>query len=159
MKRLYANVKIPAVLMVAAAFLFAAGSVMTQELPGAEPFDGGAGGMPVNFITAEELKSLIEEGSENILVVDNSPELAYEEEHIPGAVNFPWVQNIKPPVTLPRNKTLVLYCPCGPGDADSIDMSKKLRRFGYFKTKVLEGGWFKWLELGFPVESNMKEES
>ena len=145
-------------LLVISGTLVPAGSGFTQEFPEADPY-GGESEMPARFISPEELKQMIEEDSDKILVVDNAPELAYEEEHIPGAVNFPWVHAIKPPVTLPRNKTLVLYCPCGPGDADSLDMSKKLRRFGYFNTMVLEGGWFKWLELGYPVESNNKEDS
>lgn len=150
--------KLTVPMSLAAGLLILANTGFTQEFPELDP-EGGGGGMPTNFITPEELKQLIDEGSDKVLVVDNAPELAYEEEHIPGAVNLPWVQVIRPPVTLPRNKTLVFYCPCGPGDADSIDMSKKLRNFGYFNTRVLEGGWFKWLELGYPVESNSKEDS
>jgi rhodanese-related sulfurtransferase len=39
-------------------------------------------------------------------------------------------------------------------------MTKKLRQFGYFRTKVLEGGWFKWLELGYPiVEAEYEEDA
>jgi rhodanese-related sulfurtransferase len=157
MMKYYMRKKLP-VLLAVTGLLMLAGAAFTQEFPEADPYGGGSE-MPTQFISPGELKQMIDEGSDKILVVDNAPELAYEEEHIPGAVNFPWTQAIKPPVTLPRNKTLVFYCPCGPGDADSIDMSKKLRRFGYFNTKVLEGGWFKWLELGYPVESNIKEDS
>lgn len=137
--------------------LFATG-VFSQEPGVADPDAAGAQGLAPSFISPEELKQLIDAGSDKILLVDNAPAMAFEEEHIPGAVNFPWVQAIKPPVTLPRNKTLVLYCPCGPGDADSVDMSNKLRRFGYFNTKVLDGGYFKWLELGYPVASKEKED-
>lgn len=134
-------------------------AAFTQD-PGISDPDamGAAKSLPVNFITPEELKKLIDEGSDKIVIVDNAPAEAYEEEHIPGAVNLPWAQAIRPPIKLPHNKTLVLYCPCGPGDADSIDMSKKLKRFGYFNTKVLEGGYFKWLDLGYPIASKDKED-
>jgi len=44
-----------------------------------------------------------------------------------------------------------LYCPCGPGDVDSIDIAKQLRQFGYFRVKVLEGGWFEWLDHEYPT--------
>lgn len=136
--------------------LFAA-AVFSQE-PGITDPDAAAQGIPPNFISPEELKQLVDAGSDKILLVDNAPAEIYEEEHIPGAVSFPWVQAIQPPLTLPRNKTLVLYCPCGPGDADSIDMSTKLKRFGYFNTKVLEGGYFKWVELGYPIASKEQED-
>jgi rhodanese-related sulfurtransferase len=54
-------------------------------------------------------------------------------------------------VKLPRNKTLIMYCPCL-NEEDSIDMADKLKEFGYFKIKLLEGGWFRWEELRYPIE-------
>lgn len=117
----------------------------------------GAMGVEPARISPDELKTLIEKGDTSIVIVDNAPELAYEEEHIVGAINYPWVPTIKPPVSLPRNKTLVLYCPCAGDDADSLDMAKKLRQFGYLNVKVLEGGWFKWLELGYPIYEGASE--
>ena len=104
-----------------------------------------------DFITAEEVKKMIDAGDTSFVLVDNAPAMAYEEEHIPDAVNFPYVTQITPPVTLPRNKTLIMYCPCGPDDADSIAMAKQLRIFGYFRVKILHGGWFEWLDKGYPV--------
>ncbi len=50
----------------------------------------------------------------------------------------------------PRVKELVFYCPCN-HDEDSIDMVKKLREFGYLDSKILEGGWYKWVALKYPV--------
>lgn len=108
------------------------------------------------FIQADELRRLIQQGSQDILIVDNAPTLVWEEVHIPGAVSFPWVRQITEAVTLPRNKTLVLYCPCT-HDEDSIDMAKQLVELGYFKIKVLEGGWFKWEELGYETASAADE--
>ena len=46
---------------------------------------------------------------------------------------------------------LVLYCPCN-HDEDSLDMYKKLAEFGYLNTKILEGGWYKWVALKLPVD-------
>lgn len=84
-------------------------------------------------------------------LVDTQPEEAFAEGHIPGAINYPWVQQVKPPIPLPRNKMLVLYCPCN-HDEDSLDMYKKLAEFGYLNTKILEGGWYKWVALKLPVD-------
>jgi rhodanese-related sulfurtransferase len=109
------------------------------------------------FIQADELRRLIKEGSTDILILDNAPTLIWEDAHIPGAVSYPWVHQITDPVKFPRNKTLVLYCPCT-HDEDSIDMAKKLVELGYFKIKVLEGGWFEWEELGYETVSAADEQ-
>ena len=104
-----------------------------------------------DFIKAEEVKKMMDAGDQSFVLVDNAPAMAYEEEHIPDALNFPYVTQITPPVSLPRNKTLIMYCPCGPDDADSIAMAKQLRMFGYFRVKILHGGWFEWLDKGYPI--------
>ena len=109
------------------------------------------------FMPPDELRRLIKDGSRDILIVDNAPALIWEEAHIPGAVSFPWVRQITETVKLPRNKTLILYCPCTE-DQDSIDMAKKLRELGYFKIRVLEGGWFKWEKLGYEIVSAADEQ-
>jgi rhodanese-related sulfurtransferase len=109
------------------------------------------------FIQADELRQLIKEGSKDILILDNAPAPVWEEARIPGAVSYPWVRQITDSVKFPRNKTLILYCPCT-HDEDSIDMAKKLRDLGYFKIKVLEGGWFKWEKLGYETVSALDEQ-
>ena len=110
-----------------------------------------ASAQEVQSIKPEELKKLIESKAD-ILVVDNQPKGAYDMEHIPGAVNFPWAPQIKVPVNLPRNKMLILYCACS-HEEDSTDVAEKLmREFGYHNIKVLEGGWLRWVELGYPTE-------
>ena len=126
----------------------------------------------IRYIKAEELKRLIESNDSTILVVDVQPKVAYELGHIKGAVNFPWAMNIEGPGTLPRDKTLILYCDCGPkvdssvifhgltgksdfcsADDDSADVADQLMtKFGYKNIKVLEGGWTRWIQLGYPVE-------
>ena len=103
-------------------------------------------------ITCEELKKLIDtKATDKIVIVDVSPKEAYDEAHIPGAVSFPWATQIKPPITLPRNKTLILYCPCV-AEEDSTDIANKLRMFGYHNMKLLLGGSLKWDELKYPME-------
>jgi len=110
------------------------------------------------YMSTEELKALIDAGSEDIVIVDTSADLIYEEEHIPGAVNLPWVHQLALPVDLPRDKTLVLYCACV-GEEDSLDMAQKLSFVGFTNVEVLEGGWFRWLELGYPTVGKAVEDS
>jgi rhodanese-related sulfurtransferase len=103
------------------------------------------------FISAQDLKKLIDEKSKDIVIVDTAAALIFEEEHIPGAVNFPYAPTLPQPITLPRNKTLVIYCACN-AEEESIDTAKKLTEYGYQNLKVLKGGWFGWLDLGYKVE-------
>ena len=100
------------------------------------------------FMSPQELKSLIEAESDEVVIVDTAAELIFEDERIPGSVNFPWVHGLALPVTLPRDKTLVIYCACNDHE-DSVDMAQKLGLVGYLDVKVLEGGWFEWLDLGY----------
>ncbi len=100
----------------------------------------------------EELKKLIESNDSNIVVVDTQPKGAYDLGHIKGAVNFPWAPEIKTPGSLPRNKTLILYCDCA-HEEDSTDTAEQLMsKFRYTSIKILEGGWSKWQQLGYPMD-------
>jgi rhodanese-related sulfurtransferase len=111
-----------------------------------------------DFMSPDELKAAIEARRDDIVIVDTAAPLIWEDEHIPGAVNYPWVHELALPVTLPRDKTLVLYCACQDHE-DSADMAQKLSLAGFLKVKVLEGGWFDWLDLGYPTISKAEEEA
>ena len=126
----------------------------------------------VQWIGPEELKKLIESNDPNILVVDTQPKGVYDLGHIKGAINFPWAMDIKSPGNLPKDKMLILYCDCAhaessfnlsgqstsnpdscSADDDSTDVANQLTgKFGYKNVKVLEGGWSKWQQLGYPIE-------
>jgi rhodanese-related sulfurtransferase len=100
------------------------------------------------FMPPDELRQKIEAGAQDIVIVDTAAPLIYADEHITGAIDYPWVHELALPVPLPRDKTLVLYCACKDHE-DSADMAKKLSQAGYLNVKVLKGGWFKWLDLGY----------
>jgi rhodanese-related sulfurtransferase len=103
-----------------------------------------------DFMSPEELKRHIEERSSDIVIVDTAAPPIWEEEHVPGAVNVPWTRNLTAPAGLSREKTLVVYCACK-NHEDSADMARQLSLIGYQKVKVLQGGWFKWVDLGYPT--------
>ncbi len=106
----------------------------------------------IQQIKPDELKKLIESNDPNILVVDVQPKGAYDLGHIKGAVNFPWASEIRSPASLPRNKTLILYCDCA-HEEDSTDVAEQLmKKFRYTNIKLLEGGWSNWLKLGYPTD-------
>jgi len=101
-----------------------------------------------DFMSPEELKKHIEERSSDVIIVDTAAPEIWEEEHIPGAVNVPYTRNLAPPPSLSREKTLVVYCACKDHE-DSTEIARQLSLLGYQKVKVLRGGWFKWLALGY----------
>ncbi|PWU00707.1 MAG: hypothetical protein C5B51_24635 [Terriglobia bacterium] len=105
-----------------------------------------------DFISPEELKKQIDEKSANLVIVDTAALPVWEEEHIPGAVNFPYSKKITAPVPLPREKMLVIYCACKDHE-DSTDVARQLSLLGYRNVKVLKGGWFKWVDLKYKTES------
>jgi rhodanese-related sulfurtransferase len=105
---------------------------------------------PPTFIKPAEVLKMMQDKNNTFVLVDTQPEMAYAESHIPGAINYPFQERLTPPIPLPRDKTLILYCPCT-HDEDSISMAKKLAEFGYYNVKILEGGWYKWEALKYPV--------
>ena len=105
-----------------------------------------------DFMSPDDLRKAIETHSTDIVIVDTAATPVWEDEHIKGAVSFPYSKNIQAPVPLPRDKTLVIYCACKDHE-DSTDVARQLSLLGYRKVKVLKGGWFKWIDLKYPTES------
>jgi rhodanese-related sulfurtransferase len=105
-----------------------------------------------DFIAPEEVKKSIDQRSPGMVIVDTAALPVWEDEHIPGAVNFPYSKNINAPVPLPRDKMLVVYCACKDHE-DSTDVARQLSLLGYRNVKVLKGGWFKWVALKYKTES------
>jgi rhodanese-related sulfurtransferase len=109
----------------------------------------------LQLIKPEELKALIEGGAD-ILVVDVQPKSIYDQEHIEGSVSFPQAMQINYTGNLPRDKLLILYCACA-HEEDSSDVAMQLvNNFGYKSIMLLEGGWLRWKELGYPTEKGGK---
>jgi rhodanese-related sulfurtransferase len=111
-----------------------------------------------DFMAPEDLKKAIEQHSTDIVIVDTGATPVWEDEHIKGAVSFPYAKNIQAPVPLPRDKTLVIYCACKDHE-DSTDVARQLSLLGYRKVKVLKGGWFKWVDLKYPTASKDDEKA
>ncbi len=108
-------------------------------------------GYKVELMAAEELKKLMDEGA-NPLVVDTQDELIYSVKHIRGAINFPWAPVIREPINLPRNKLLILYCGCVGEEASKSVARQLMANWGFKQIRVLDGGFNRWLRLGYPTE-------
>jgi rhodanese-related sulfurtransferase len=142
----------------AAVVAFALGAPLAcaqqQDFSAMDPTIAEAAAVPPQTIAPEAVLKMIQSKDSNIALVDTQPVDGYADGHLPGATSYPWVMRIaKFPIPLPRNKTLVLYGSC---PNDTSDMIKQLAEFGYFNIKVLDGGWYKWVDLKYPAEGNGK---
>jgi rhodanese-related sulfurtransferase len=108
-----------------------------------------AAAAPVQTIAPAEVLKMMQDKSAKFALVDTQPVDGYVAGHIAGAINYPWAMQIKSfPIPLPRDKTLIFYGSC---PNDTSDTVKKLAQFGYFNVKIMDGGWYKWLELKYPT--------
>jgi len=102
-------------------------------------------------IKPEELKKMIESKKTDFLVVDAQPQGVYNTGHVKGAINLPWAPELKSPKNLPKDKLLIIYCDCA-HEEDATDTATQLmEKWGYTNIGLLEGGWSKWQELGYPI--------
>ena len=108
----------------------------------------------LQWISAEELRALLEEGAE-IQVVDVQLLPEFEGRHIPGALNLAWQAELTSAKLLVRETPVVVYGNV-PGEPYAEDVANQLiARFGFSEVVVLEGGLKRWREeLGYPVEQS-----
>ncbi len=79
-------------------------------------------------ITALELKELIDEKSEDYLLIDVRTEQEYKEGYIPTAINIPHTDIESNLDKIPKDKLIIVYCKIG-GRASTA--ASKLRDLGY----------------------------
>lgn len=108
-------------------------------------------------ITAEQVMSLMKEKGK-VVVVDTDDSIAYEAEHITGAINIPYDPTVATRSAddmlsaLPGDKMLVFYCNC-PHEEDSAPMVQEMWELSYDRAnvKALQGGLTRWEQLGYPL--------
>jgi rhodanese-related sulfurtransferase len=114
-----------------------------------DPTLAAAAAAPVQTIAPADVLKMMQDRTANFALVDTQPVDGYKAGHIPGAISYPWTMQIKNfPIPLPRDKTLIFYGSC---PNDTSDTVRKLAQFGYFNVKIMDGGWYKWLELKYPA--------
>jgi len=143
-----------AVMALMFAMILAAPAVRAQDdsalndPAGSDPTLVAAAATPVQMIAPADVLKMMQDKSAKFALVDTQPVDGYADGHIPGAISYPWMMQIKNfPIPLPRDRTLIFYGSC---PNDTSDTVKKLAEFGYFNVKIMDGGWYKWLELKYP---------
>lgn len=134
----------------------ASGSASDATVQTQKPDEQGhVPGDDIERIEIEALYDLLESGAD-VAVIDARNERLYEAEHIQGAVSLPWKDELSyaDTVLLPRASLYVVYCECGPGEADAADFAWKISQLDVGEVKALahpsiEG----WVANGYPTES------
>jgi rhodanese-related sulfurtransferase len=87
---------------------------------------------------------------ENALVVDLRPIAEFEKGHIPGAKNVQVSQFDPENKQLTAAKALPVVLVCKAGQASS-DAARRLRKAGFERVFVLDGGIGSWQQAGLPL--------
>jgi len=105
----------------------------------------------VPFMSMEEVKSRVDGGANDFIVLDVRERDAFDAAHIPSAKHLPRGQlELKVNEALPDpTLRIVTYCEFG---KISTLAAATLRRMGFTRAVALDGGMKAWKEKGFPVE-------
>ena len=99
-------------------------------------------------VSPEEAKELID-NNPDLIIIDVSP--AYDDGHLPGAVNYYLGDGSLDEVipTLDKDKEYLVYCHV---DSVAIQGVQKLIDAGFKTVYRLEGNYSAWVNAGYPVE-------
>lgn len=104
---------------------------------------------------AWDVKTDMERGRTDFVVIDTRSREDYEARHIAGAVSLPHrTMNAETTAHLPKDKVMVTYC-WGPGCNSSTKGALRLATLG-FRVKELIGGLEYWIKEGGRVEGKLE---
>ena len=104
----------------------------------------------VPFMSMAELRSRVERGADELVVLDVREKDAYETAHIPGARLLPRGQlELRVDKELPDPTARIVTC-CEFGRISTLAAST-LRTMGFQRAVALDGGMKAWLEAGYPT--------
>ncbi len=105
----------------------------------------------IKEISTRGLKALMDMG-EDFVLVNVLDSKVYEEGHIPGSINIPFMEvELVAPLLLKKNETVIVYC-LGPACTASETIAGKLEQMGYTDVIRYTGGMEQWKEAGHPLE-------
>jgi rhodanese-related sulfurtransferase len=102
-----------------------------------------------------DVKTDMERGRADFVVLDTRSREDYEARHIAGAISLPHrTMNAETTAHLPKDKVMVTYC-WGPGCNSSTKGALRLASLG-FRVKELIGGLEYWIKEGGQVEGKLE---
>lgn len=80
-----------------------------------------------------------------MMIIDVRDSAQFSRAHIPGAINIDWRQVLAKSGSIPKNKTVLVYCNTGTLSAQA---GFALRVSGWDNVKILQGGISEWTAKG-----------
>jgi len=102
-------------------------------------------------ITVAELRKLIDDGQEIVILDVRPKEIRAQEGTIPGAVSAHPADTDPALKSYLREMEIVVYCAC-PNEESAATAAKHLRQAGFKKIRPLLGGIDAWVQAGHPVD-------
>jgi cytochrome c oxidase cbb3-type subunit 3 len=86
-----------------------------------------------------------------LIILDTRTTSEWQNAHLPGAIPIPYyISEEEISKGLPNDKTwIIAYCSCPHAASDKI--INMLRKKGYKNTAVIDEGFFKWVNDGYPI--------
>jgi rhodanese-related sulfurtransferase len=109
-------------------------------------------------ITTRGLKAMMDVRERFVLVNVLNPEV-YEDEHICGSINIPFMEiEERAPGLLKKDETIIVYC-LGPKCTASETIAEKLVQMGYTDVIRYKGGMEEWKKAGHCLEGKAYAET
>jgi membrane protein DedA with SNARE-associated domain/rhodanese-related sulfurtransferase len=102
-------------------------------------------------ITVPELRKLIEDGEELVILDVRPKDIRAQDGIIPGAISAHPADTDPALKDYPRELEVIVYCAC-PNEESAATAAKHLKQAGFKKIRPLLGGIDAWLEAGHPIE-------
>jgi rhodanese-related sulfurtransferase len=107
-------------------------------------------------ITLEELRRLMDERKDTLILDVRPPDVRAAEGIIPGAVAAHPAE-IKSVIAMySGDQETIVYCAC-PNEASAATAAKHLRRAGFKRIRPLLGGIDAWVKAGHPIERHASQ--
>lgn len=97
----------------------------------------------IERVTIDEIKDLIAQGSEPVLVDARSVTAQLLEPAVPGALLFNGGQPAPDLIAVDRARHVIVYCSC-PNDVTAAQVAKELKQHGFTLARPLHGGLDAW---------------
>jgi len=115
-------------------------------------------GIPEGSVTVGQVKAMMESG--DVYIIDARLPEAFDDGHIPGAINIPYdrLPEYYDGLTelVPTDATVICYC-WSPTCEFSDQLATELKILGYADVVVFTGGWENWQNAGYETESGSAE--
>jgi membrane protein DedA with SNARE-associated domain/rhodanese-related sulfurtransferase len=111
----------------------------------------------IERVTVDDLKGLLEQGQEPVLVDARSVTAQMLDPAVPGALLFNGGDPTVDLISLDKGRHIIVYCSC-PNDVTAAHVAKALIGKGYHRARPLHGGLEAWNAAFRPGEENLRED-